>query len=526
MHNPKEHSSKSLASQLAQSEEIFAMLVASVTDYAIFVIDPEGFVLTWNEGAHRIKGYAADEIIGQHFSIFYPQEARDISHPQYELAVARKVGRYEEEGWRIRKGGSKFWAHVVITAMNDSEGNLVGFSKVTRDLTERKLHEMEKDDYLKQQEVFRMLVSSVKDYAIFMLDPDGYVATWNEGAQRIKGYSADEIIGKHFSRFYTQEAKDRNHPQYELDVAKKEGRYEEEGWRIRKDGSTFWASVVITAVLSQGNLIGFAKVTRDLTERKKSEQQREATARLLAESNEELQRALEVKSRFLSTISHEVRTPMTGIIGMTELLTMEDLGADNNAVVRSIFDSSKRLLQLLNDVLDTTRMQSGKLTLEYRPFSVRAVIGDARQLISPEAMKKNLEVVGSCDENLPDTLCGDEHRLRQILLNLAFNAVKFTSSGQVDISCAVKSHIEQTTVLRFAVGDTGIGIKSDDRRKLFTPFSQAEASTTRIYGGTGLGLSICKDLVELMDGRIGVDSEFGKGSTFWFEVPFNSEHCG
>src|SRR5581483_8289440 len=209
------------------------------------------------------------------------------------------------------------------------------------------------------------LVSGVKDYAIFMLDPQGYVMTWNEGAERLNGYSSSEIIGKHFSQFYTEDAKAINHPANELELAKKFGRYEEEGFRVRKDGTLFWSNVLITPIYNEGKLIGFAKVTRDLSERRKAEQQREADARVLAETVTQLQSALEIKSRFLSTISHEVRTPMAGIIGMTELLTFEDLGANNNQIVSSIFESSKRLLQLLNDLLDSARMESGKLSLEY-----------------------------------------------------------------------------------------------------------------------------------------------------------------
>ncbi|MGH9550840.1 MAG: sensor histidine kinase, partial [Terriglobales bacterium] len=314
-------------------------------------------------------------------------------------------------------------------------------------------------------------------------------------------------------------------PQHELEIAIRTGSYEEEGWRVRKDGSTFWANVVITAIFDQGKLIGFAKVTRDLTERREAEQQRELHAELLAATIEELRHALEAKSRFLSTVSHEVRTPMSGIIGMTELLTMKDLGADENAVVQSIFQSSKRLLQLLNNLLDSARMESGNVSLEMRGFPVGAVLGDVRQLVGPEASKKGLELTGSCDATIPEFLCGDELRIRQILLNLAFNAVKFTEKGSIDISCACAKHTDGVVLIRFSVADTGIGIKDGDRDRIFHPFVQAEDATTRLYGGSGLGLSICKQLVELMGGTIGFDSEFGKGSTFWFEIPFDQTQC-
>jgi PAS domain S-box-containing protein len=507
-----------------EGEQIFRLLVSGVKDYAIFMLDPKGYVMTWNEGARRIKGYCADEIIGKHFSLFYLEKDKAIGHPEKELEIAQQEGSYEEEGWRVRKDGSNFWASVVITAIYESD-RLVGYAKVTKDLTEKKIAYEKLIEARRREEVFRLLVSGVKDYAIFMLDPKGFVMTWNDGAEHIKGYKAEEIIGKHFSQFYTEDAKQIAHPAKELDIAEQTGRYEEEGWRVRKDGSTFWANVVITAIREDGKLIGFAKVTRDLTERRQTQQQREADARALEQSSKELQRALEVKSLFLSTISHEVRTPLSGIIGMSELLTLRDLGPDGNDIARIIFDSSKRLLQLLNDLLDTSRMESGKLSLEFRRFPVRAVIGDVRQLIRAEANKKKLQIAGTCEAPVPEFLCGDEFRLRQVLSNLAFNAVKFTASGEISISCAVKEQSNERIILRFSVSDTGIGISAADQLKLFQPFAQAESSITRLYGGSGLGLSISKNLVELMGGQIGVESELGKGSTFWFTLPFNDKLC-
>ena len=378
-------------------------------------------------------------------------------------------------------------------------------------------------DLSKSEEVFKLLVASVKDYAIFMLDPQGYVMTWNDGAQRIKGYKVDEIIGKHFSTFYTEEALKRNHPQNELDIAIKVGRYEEEGWRLRKDGSLFWASVVITAVYDGSRLVGFAKVTRDLTQRLLADQEREMSAKILDETNNELRKALEVKSRFLSTISHEVRTPMSGIIGMTEILTMEDFGEDNNKIVRSIFDSSKRLLHLLNNLLDAARMDSSDMVLEESKFPIRSVIGDIRQLVASEAAKKQISITGTCDSRIPEFIIGDELKLRQVLLNLAHNAVKFTSSGEVNITAELADQFSKTIAVRFTVADTGIGIRAADRHRLFKPFGQAEDATKRLYGGTGLGLSISKQLVELMGGTINFESEFEKGSKFWFEIQFPSD---
>jgi PAS domain S-box-containing protein len=262
--------------------ELHRLLVESVDEYAIFALDPDGYILSWNPGAQRFKGYTADEIIGKHFSIFYPRERIEEGFPQYELREAARVGRFEDEGWRVRKDGSLFWANVVITALHDRAGNLVGFAKVTRDLSERKQAE---EALRASEERFRLLVQGVKDYAIFMLDPTGHITTWNDGAQRIKGYTAEEIIGKHFSVFYPSEDIAAGKPERELEIAKATGVYEEEGWRLRKDGTRFWASVVITALRNEnGELAGFAKVTRDLTERRAArERELEAARRAAAE---------------------------------------------------------------------------------------------------------------------------------------------------------------------------------------------------------------------------------------------------
>jgi hypothetical protein len=253
----------------------FRVFVESVRDYALIMLDPQGQIVSWNAGAEAIKGYKAEEIIGQHFTKFYPRESIESGLPERELQVAQAVGRYEDEGWRLRKDGTRFWANVVITALRDRAGHLIGFAKVTRDLSERR----ENEETLRASEQrFRALVQGVRDYAIFMLDPDGNVATWNEGAQHIKGYSASDIIGRHFSRFYPPDALARGLPAHELKTATIEGRFEDEGWRLRKDGSRFWANVVLTAIRDvHGQLLGFTKITRDLTERRRHEQELRAS---------------------------------------------------------------------------------------------------------------------------------------------------------------------------------------------------------------------------------------------------------
>ena len=270
------------------TDEPYRLLVDSIRDYAIFLLDPDGNVASWNPGAERIKGYTADEVIGRHFSLFYPASAVERGRPERELDTARRVGRFEDEGWRVRKDGSRFWASVMISPVRNAEGRLLGYSKITRDLSERR----ENEERLRQsEERFRLLVESVQDYAIFLLDPEGRVASWNAGAQRIKGYTAQEIIGRSFMVFYPQDALDRNWPAIELEHAKRLGRFEDEGWRLRKDGSRFWANVVITALRdADGKLRGFAKITRDLTERRSQEERlrhSEERFRLLLEGLED-----------------------------------------------------------------------------------------------------------------------------------------------------------------------------------------------------------------------------------------------
>ncbi|WP_053227719.1 SpoIIE family protein phosphatase [Solirubrobacter soli] len=296
------------------------LLVESQPEYAIFLLDTDGHVLTWNDGARRVKGYTADEIIGQHFSVFYPAEFVEDGLPERMLESARANGRHEAEGWRLRKDGSRFWADVVITALHDEQGKLVGYGKVTRDLTSRQLASEQLRSSAAELRIanaeleqFRLLVASVRDYAIFMLDVSGRIRTWNRGAENIKGYSADEAIGQHFELFYTDEARARKHPAYELEVASREGRFEEEGWRVRKDGTQFWANVVITALHdSRGVLVGFAKVTRDLTERRRAEQQLEASERLA--------RVEAARQRRRSTALEQVSRAIVAQLDLDEIL--------------------------------------------------------------------------------------------------------------------------------------------------------------------------------------------------------------
>jgi PAS domain S-box-containing protein len=250
---------------------LYRRLVESILDYAIFTLDAAGHVRSWSPGAQRLKGYTVGEILGRHFSVFYPPDDVAADKPGRELEVAARDGRLEDEGWRVRRDGSRFWANVIISAMRDDGGEVVGFAKVTRDLTDRRNAE----EMLRlSEERSRLLVQSVTDYAIIMLDPAGRVASWNDGARRIKGYTAEEVVGQSFERFYPAEAVAAGFPQHELEVATRDGRFENENWRLRKDGSRFWGNVIITALRdAEGRLLGFAKITRDLTARREVEAQ-------------------------------------------------------------------------------------------------------------------------------------------------------------------------------------------------------------------------------------------------------------
>jgi PAS domain S-box-containing protein len=300
----------------AQDADLFRVLVEHVRDYAIFLLTPDGYIASWNAGAERLKGYDAQEIIGHSFERFYTREDRLAGHPARLLAQARTEGRVEDEGWRVRKDGTRFWADVVITALRNDRGRLVGFAKVTRDLTERRLA----DEQLRQSDTrFRTLVDSVKDYAIFLLDTDGTILTWNRGGVRLKGYTDSEIIGQNFERFYTPEDRAAGRPGRLLGIARSEGRVEDEGWRVRKDGTRFWADVVITALFDErGALTGYAKVTRDLTERRRAEEER--ATRLAAERAAARMARLQAATAALSaaTGSREAAEVLTDL-GVTAL---------------------------------------------------------------------------------------------------------------------------------------------------------------------------------------------------------------
>ena len=503
------------------SEERFRLLVESVRDYAIFMLDPTGHVLTWNLGAERFKGYQADEIIGSHFSRFYPPDALARGLPEEELRVASEAGSFEDEGWRVRKDGSMFWANVVITAMRDERGSLVGYAKVTRDLTQRRNHE---EALRLSEERFRLLVEGVADYAIFMLDVNGKVASWNVGAQRIKGYAADEIIGQHFSIFYPQDVVDSGWPAHELREATATGRFVDAGWRVRKDGSTFWANVTITAMRDEsGKLLGYAKLTRDLTERRRAEAMQLASQErdeiLDAERNARMtaQRATRVKDEFVATLSHELRTPLSAILGWTQVLLRGQAASatDQRRAIEVIDRNARAQVQLIDDLLDLSRIMTGKLRLDLRQVAIIDIVQAAIDSAAPSAATKEIRLISLLDPGRA-VVNGDAGRLQQVVWNLLTNAIKFTPrGGQVQVVLQrVNSHVE------LSVSDTGVGIPASFLPQVFERFSQRDGSSTRAHGGLGLGLAICRQLVELHGGSIRAASPGeGLGATFSVNLP-------
>ena len=362
--------------------------------------------------------------------------------------------------------------------------------------------------------IYQLMVDSVRDYAIFMLDPNGHVASWNRGAERIKGYSADEIIGQHFSVFYPPEDIASDKPGLELEVAGIEGRFEDEGLRIRKDGTAFWANVIITAVRDDdGSLIGFAKVTRDLTERRRAEDRAIADARRLAQA----EIANTTKSEFLAAMSHELRTPLNAIGGYIELLSLGLGGpvtAEQADYLERIRKSQRHLLGIISDVLNFSRVEAGQLTYEIKPISLRDVIESVTPMVEPQAASKNLEI----RTELPPPGCvalGDRTRVDQILLNLLSNAVKFTAAGgSVTVRCAVSD-----ATASIAVADTGRGVPLEKQESIFEPFVQLGRSLSSAHEGMGLGLSISRDLARAMNGDLTVSSKSGQGSTFTLALP-------
>jgi PAS domain S-box-containing protein len=491
--------------------ERYRLLVESVTDYAIYMLDPQGTVISWNPGARRFKGYEEHEIIGQPFSRFYTEEDRAAGLPERALSQAAEMGRFESEGWRVRKDGTRFWANAVIDPiLNPATGRVLGYAKVTRDLTERR----EAEQALRRsEEKFRVLVQGVTDYAIYMLDADGIVTNWNVGAQRIKGYAPEEIIGQHFSLFYTPEDREHGEPQKALQAAIDKGSLEKEGWRVRKNGEVFWASIVIDLIRGEsGEVIGFAKVTRDLTERRKVQAELDVAREALFQAQK-----IEALGQLTGGVAHDFNNLLTAVLGSLELVRRQigderQLGLIDNAI-----KGASRGISLTQRMLSFARKQE----LELKPVAVDVLVAEMGDLL-----QRSLGPLIRIETDFPADLvmaAADPNQLETAVLNLAVNARDAMPEGGMlriraeneEVGRGHRSGLPEGDYVRLSVADTGGGMDDKTLAQATEPFF----TTKGVGKGTGLGLSMVHGMAEQLGGRLALDSWIGKGTTVEIWLP-------
>ena len=498
-----------LSSNAVTEESRYRFLVEAVTDYAIYMLDATGIVDSWNPGAERIKGYSAAEIVGQHFSRFYPPEDRAAGKPAKALATAAREGKFDGEGWRLRKDGTRFWAHVVIDPIRDAAGQLVGFAKVTRDLTERRQAE---ESLRRSQEQFRLLVHGVTDYAIYMLDTEGRVSSWNAGAERIKGYREEEVLGRHFSQFYRPEDQRNGEPARALATALRDGRYEAEGWRVRKDGRHFWANVVIDPIRDDsGELLGFAKVTRDVSERREAQHALERARESLFQSQK-----LDAIGQLTGGVAHDFNNLLMVIVSSLELVRRR-AGTDPKTVqlLENAMQAALRGASLTQRMLSFARRQ------ELKPTSV-----DIQALVDGmfDLLQRSLGPTVAIQVRLPAGLPRvrvDPNQLELGLLNLAVNARDAMADGgaiTIEAESAAQGaggELSAGTYVRLRVIDTGSGMDEATLARATEPFF----TTKGVGKGTGLGLSMIDGLASQSGGQFVLSSAPGVGTTAELWLP-------
>jgi len=483
------------------AEHRFQLLINAVTDYAIYMLEPTGHVATWNPGARRFKGYEAGEIIGRHFSTFFTEEDKAAGLPERILRTAAEEGRFEAEGWRVRKDGTRFWAQIVVDPIRDEAGTLLGYAKITRDITDRHARDRE---LFESEQRFRMLVQGVRDIAIYMLDPDGRVSNWNPGAEAIKGYSEEEIVGRHFSRFYTEEDRRAGEPKRALETAIREGKYEKEAWRVRKDGSHFWASVLIDPIFDDhGALSGFAKITRDITDKKRAQDELEEARAALFQSQK-----LQALGELTGGIAHDFNNLITVVRGSAEMLKRSDLTPEKrDRYLDAIVETAERAAALTSHLLAFGRRQALKpqvIDMNVRLDALADVLG--RMLGSHIEVKLDL----AADLWRVEV---DPAQLESALLNAAINARDaMPDGGTLTLQTA---NDEQAGEVCVAVSDTGEGMAPEVLNRAFEPFF-----TTKSVGkGTGLGLSQIHGFAAQTGGRAEIESRPGRGTTVRIVLP-------
>jgi PAS domain S-box-containing protein len=495
------------------SANAYELLIQGVVDYAIYMLDPKGYVVSWNPGAERIKGYTADEIIGAHFSHFYTDEDRAAGVPDRALKVAAETGRFTTESWRCRKDGSRFWAMVVIDAIRRGD-RLIGFAKITRDMTEQHVAQLAA---LETERRFRLFVEGVTDYAIYMLSPEGLITNWNAGAARIKGYASSEVVGEHFSRFYTQEDVGTGLPEKALATAVRDGRYEAEGWRCRKDGSRFWAGVLIDAIYDHGQLIGFAKITRDLSERREAQMQLEQSRQQLFQAQK-----MEALGQLTGGIAHDFNNLLTGIIGSLELLkarVAQGRIGDLDRFITAAHGAALRAGSLTHRLLAFARRQA----LDPKQINSNSLITGTLELVQ-RTVGPGIKVATTLMSGLWPSFC-DPHQLENAILNLCINARDAmpdggqltieTANACIDDRGARERDMPPGQYTEICVTDTGTGMPPDVVARVFEPFF-----TTKPLGqGTGLGLSMIYGFVKQSDGQVRITSELGVGTSVRIYLP-------
>jgi PAS domain S-box-containing protein len=490
----------------------YRLLVDAITDYAIYMLDPDGVVTNWNAGAQRFKGYTAEEIVGQHFSRFYSPEDRSDGLPARALAIARTEGKFEQEGWRIRKNGERFWAHVVIDPIWGKDGELIGFAKITRDLTERRAAA---ESLRQSEEQFRLLVQSVTDYAIYRLDPQGHVASWNSGAERIKGYTPTDIIGSHFSRFYTEEDRLAGEPERAMSIAREQGRFAAEGWRVRKDGSRFRASVVLDPIRDdKGELVGFAKVTRDVSERDDAQRKLDLAREALFQSQK-----MEAIGQLTGGVAHDFNNLLMAILSSLTLLERRVSGdASAQRLIDNARQGAERGAALTQRMLAFARRQE----LNPEPVDIPSLVRGMTDLLQ-RTLGPSHPIGLQFPLSLPWVLA-DANQLEMALLNLAVNARDAMPEGGAISITASEARVEDRAIdglapgryVKLAVVDTGTGMDAATLARATEPFF----TTKGVGKGTGLGLSMIHGLAEQMKGELVLRSVIGRGTTaeLWLPV--------
>lgn len=530
---------------LDTSTLMFRSVISEIEDYAIFVLDTEGKVQTWNKGAEKIKGYSEKEVVGKHFSMFYTEEDRKADIPQSILKEALEEGRAEHEGWRVGKDDDMFWAYVIITKLTDDDGNHIGFTKVTRDLSERIAAEKVINEYehdLTEQakktsnimSLYETFINEVEGYAINLIDKDGIVLDWNKGAEQMRGYKAEEVIGKHFSIFYSEEDRKALLPESLLYKARQYGRVENEGWRVRKDGTQYWVNVVMTVLKDEftGEIKGYAKIIRDRTKKREIENQKaqytsdleveiekvKTRDELLQKAYDRLTKSTHVRSRFIKTATEDMQVPVKNIFDATNSLA-KLFDAETVTIakehVNKILTSTNTLKKGIQDLALLSVVLENNVKVDNSSFNFRKMVSDilsGHQKEFSDKYKIEYEYDGETELDLSPML------VKYVVENTILNAVKF-SPEQSLIRILSKNDGKKLTI---QVHDSGMGIPAEEQKYLFESFFRG--SNARHTEGTGLSLFLSSNFVKLMGGDISFESNADKGSTFTITLPSKAKN--